>query len=226
MIAAITGSSRGIGRATALALARRGVDLALLSRPGERQQQTEADCRALGVQVSSYPCDVAAEEQVARAAAELVAELGPPDVVINNAAVLSRGPRLWETPIAEWDRILAVNLRGVFLVCRALLPAMVQAAKGRLVHGGSVSGTIGCPQQAAYGVSKWGLLGLHRTLTEELRGTGVMSIAVLPGSVDTDMLAQTPFPPDMAPEDVAAVIAYLALDAPPGVHGASMEVYG
>jgi 3-oxoacyl-[acyl-carrier protein] reductase len=226
MIAAITGSSRGIGRATALALARRGVDLALLSRPSEQQRQTEADCRALGVRAVTYPCDVADEAAVGRAATALVDELGAPDAVINNAAILARGPRVWETPVAEWDRVLGVNLRGAFLVCRALLPAMIEAAKGRLVHVASISGTIGCPQQAAYGVSKWGLLGLHRALTEELRGTGVLSIAVLPGSVDTEMLAQTPFRADMGPDDVAGVIAYLVLDAPAGVHGASLEVFG
>lgn len=226
MIAAITGSSRGIGRATALAFARRGVDLALLSRASEAQRRTEEDCRALGVRVVGYPCDVSDEATVARAAERLVTDLGPPDAVVNNAAVLGRGPRVWETSIDAWDHVIGVNLRGAFLVCRALLPAMVEAAKGRLVHVASISGTIGCPRQAAYGVSKWGLLGLHRTLTEELRGTGVQSMAVLPGSVDTDMLKETPFPPDMDPEDVARVIAYLAFDAPDSVHGAALEVFG
>lgn len=226
MIAAITGTSRGIGRASALALAQRGLDLALLSRPSDQQRDTEAACRAVGVRAVTFPCDVAEEESVAAAAEALVSALGVPDVVLNNAAILTRGPPVWETAIEDWDRVMAVNLRGAFLVCRALLPAMLEAAKGRLVHVSSISGTIGCPQQAAYGVSKWGLLGLHKTLTEELRGTGVLSVAVLPGSVDTEMLAQTPFSPDMSASDVAGVITYLALDAPSSIHGAAVEVFG
>jgi 3-oxoacyl-[acyl-carrier protein] reductase len=226
MIAVVTGASRGIGRACALELARRGVDLALLSRPSQRQHETETACRQLGVRARTFACDVADETAVERAASSLVADLGVPAVVVNNAAILERGPRVWETSIHDWDRVLAVNLRGAFLVCRALLPAMLETAKGRLVHVSSISATIGNPCQAAYGASKWGLLGLHKTLTEELRATGVISVAVLPGSVDTDMLAQTPFSPDMTAEEVANVIAYLALDAPPSIHGAAVEVYG
>jgi NAD(P)-dependent dehydrogenase (short-subunit alcohol dehydrogenase family) len=90
----------------------------------------------------------------------------------------------------------------------------------------SISGTIGCPRASAYGASKWGLIGLARSLAEELRGTGLTSVAVLPGSVDTDMLAKTPFPPDMSAEDVAAVIAFQVLQAPAAMNGACVPVYG
>jgi 3-oxoacyl-[acyl-carrier protein] reductase len=152
--------------------------------------------------------------------------MGAPDAVINNAAQLEHGPRVHEIDIAVWDRIIATNLRGPFLLSRALLPPMLAAGRGRLLHVASVSGTIGCPQMAHYGASKWGLLGLHAALTEELRGSGVASIAILPGSVDTAMLEKTPFAPDMPASDVAEVMGYYALDAPASVHGARVEIYG
>ena len=90
----------------------------------------------------------------------------------------------------------------------------------------SISGTIGCPHMAHYGTSKWGLLGFHAALHDELKGTGVLSIAILPRSVDTDMLAKVPFPPDMTAEAVAEVMVYYGLDAPAAVAGARVQVYG
>jgi len=222
-LAVITGSSRGIGRAIALALAERGLDLALLSRPSEAQAETVRRCRAVGVAVQDVPCDVARPEAIG-AAAEAVTEV--PYVVVNNAAVLHRGHPLWETEMSVFEETMAVNVRAPYLMCRAFLPRMLASGRGRMIHLASISGTLGCPQQAAYGASKWALLGLHRALTDELKGSGLQSMAVLPGSVRTDMLAQTPFPPDMEPEDVAQVVVFAALDAPDAMQGADLQVYG
>jgi 3-oxoacyl-[acyl-carrier protein] reductase len=224
-LAVITGVSRGIGRETALALAKRGVELALLGRPSEGHERTARECGELST-THSYPCDMAEREQIARAASDLLSAQGTPTVVIHNAAVLERGPRVHELDPAAWDRLLAVNLRGPFLLSRALLPAMLAADSGRLLFISSVSGTIGCPRMAHYGASKWGLIGLSQALHEELRDTGLMALAILPGSVDTDMLKKTPFPPDMSAAEVADVIAYYALDAPHAVAGAQVQVYG
>jgi 3-oxoacyl-[acyl-carrier protein] reductase len=165
-------------------------------------------------------------EQIARAAAALLADGDAPDVVIHNAALLLRGPKVHEIAVEDWDRVMATNLRGPFLLSRALLPAMLERGRGRLLHVASVSGTIGCPQMAHYGATKWGLIGLSKALADELRGTGLLSLAILPGSVDTDMLKETPFPPDMTADEVADVMVYYALDAPPAVHGACVEVMG
>jgi len=222
----ITGSSRGIGRACALQLARRGASLALLGRPSEAQEQVRQACDELGATTHFHSCDLRSAAQIAEATSALLAALGPPAVVINNAAELQHGPHIHEIAIEDWDRIMAVNLRGPFLICRALLPAMLAAKRGRFIHIASISGTLGSPGMAHYCSSKWGLIGLNKTLAEELSGTNLSSVAVLPGSVDTDMLATTPFSPDMSAEQVAQVISYYALDAPNAVSGASVEVYG
>ena len=222
----ITGVSRGIGRACALAFAERGKRLALVGRASEGQEATRAACEALGADVRAYACDVAQHDDVERAARRVLDEQGCPHVVINNAGMLERGPRVHEIDVDVWDRILAVNLRGPFLVTRALLPAMLEAGRGRFLHVSSISGTIGCPQMAHYGASKWGLLGFHAALSDELKGTGLVSVAILPGSVDTDMLAKVPFPPDMTAEAVAEVMVYYALDAPVAIAGARVQVYG
>lgn len=225
-LAVVTGPSRGIGRATAIELARRGVDLALVGRPGERLAKVEADCLALGSRAHSYACDVAEPESVAQAMAAVLREQGTPDLVVNNAAELVYGPRVHELTVAEWDRTMAVNLRAPFLVCRALLPSMLSRNAGRFVHVASISSTIGCERASAYAASKWALVGFSKSLAEELRGTALVSVAVLPGSVDTDMLAATPFPAQMTAEDVAGLVVYYGLDAPSAVQGAAVELFG
>jgi 3-oxoacyl-[acyl-carrier protein] reductase len=131
-----------------------------------------------------------------------------------------------EIAVSSWDRQLAVNLRAPFVLTRALLPAMLERRSGRLVFVSSISGTIGSPGAAAYAASKWGVIGLCKSLAEELRDTGLSAVSVLPGSVDTDMLKQTPFSADMTAEDVAAVVVHCALDAPLAMNGASIEVFG
>lgn len=218
----ISGVSRGIGRSAALAFAERGLPLALLGRDSDGHRQTVIDCKERGVAVTSYVCDMADRDAIESAAADI----GTPRVVINNAARLERGPKVQDIDVGVWDNIIAVNLRGPFLLTRALLPAMLGAGRGRFLHVSSVSGTIGCPHMAHYGSSKWGLIGFHMALSDELRGTGVQSIAILPGSVDTDMLKKTPFPPDMPADDVAQVMLYYALDAPDAVHGSQVPIIG
>lgn len=222
----ITGVSRGIGHAAALALAERGIDLALLGRASEAHTRAVDACRQRGVTVTSYELDLSDGEAVTRTGEQIAEVHGAPRVVLNNAARLERGPLVQQIDPAVWDDIMAVNLRAPFLLTRALLPSMLRARRGRLLHVSSISGTIGCPQMAHYGASKWGLLGFHHALSDELRGTGVQSIAILPGSVETDMLAKTPFPADMAAADVARVIVYHALDAPDAMHGARVQIYG
>ncbi|WP_437983642.1 SDR family NAD(P)-dependent oxidoreductase [Sorangium sp. So ce117] len=225
-VAVVTGPSRGIGRATALALARRGLSIALLGPPSPRLDEVTDEVRRLDVAALPVPCDVASEEQVARASAEVVAWLGAPRVIVNNAGIVSRGAKVHETAPAAWDEVIAVNLRGPFLISRAFLPAMLKQGRGRLVHVGSISSTLACPGNASYAASKWGLIGLSKSLAEELRGTGLQSVAVLPGSVDTDMLVGSGFPPQMSADEVARLLVYAALDAPDAVTGSAIEMFG
>ncbi|MFO0549192.1 MAG: SDR family NAD(P)-dependent oxidoreductase [Polyangiaceae bacterium] len=225
-VALVTGASRGIGRATALAFARRGVDVAVFGRPSAASDTALDELRAEGARARAFACDVASEADVERATAALVEELGVPEFVVNNAGIVRRGALVEDTAVADWDDVIAVNLRGPFLVTRALLGRMRELARGRFIYVASISSTLGSPRNAAYAASKWGLLGLMKSVAEELRDTPIVAAAVLPGSVDTDMLAGSGFEPAMTAADVANTIVYLAMDAPSAIRGSAVEVFG
>jgi 3-oxoacyl-[acyl-carrier protein] reductase len=225
-IALVTGAGRGVGRAVALALARRGQRLVLLGRPSPQHRETAELASELSGHVAlELTADFAAADSLERAAARLVAELGAPSLVVHNAGAVVRA-RIEDTSIAEWDEQLGVNLRAPFVLTRALLPSMRAAGNGRFVFMGSISGTLGSPNAAAYAASKWGLTGFTKSLAEELSNSGLMACALLPGSIDTDMLKGSPYPPRMSPEDVAKTVEFLGLDAPLAHNGAIVEMFG
>ncbi len=119
-----------------------------------------------------------------------------------------------------------MNLKGTFLLARALLPAMIRAKRGRLVAVSSISATLGTARQSAYCAAKWGVVGFVKSLAEELRGHGLQAMSVLPGSVDTEMLKGGDFKAAMSPDDVARLVVYAALDAPDAMNGSAIEMFG
>ncbi|MCC6903665.1 MAG: SDR family oxidoreductase [Polyangiaceae bacterium] len=222
-LALVTGPSRGIGRATALALAERGVDLVLMGRQSAELAETAELCAAR-VQVAIEHCDLADRAALGAACSHVLTQ-GTPDVIISNAAVIER--RSVElTSLDAWDHQLAVNLRAPFQIARAFLPSMRARKSGRIISVGSISSTLGCANAAAYAASKWGLTGFTKSLAEELSGSGVMALVVLPGSVDTEMLAGSGFEPRMGADDVARTLTHYALDAPLAHNGAVIEMFG
>lgn len=224
--AVITGPSRGIGRATAELFAKRGVSLALWGRPSAQLDSIVDVATRMGVVAKAFACDVANEDDVARAASATLESMGVPEFVINNAGIVRRGTLVEETAISDWDAVMGVNLRGAFLVTRALLGAMRERGRGRLIYVASISSTLGSPRNASYAASKWGVVGLMKSVAEELRDTPLVAAAVLPGSVDTDMLVGSGFSPSMTASDIANTLAYVALDAPAAIRGSAVEVFG
>ena len=214
-VCVVTGASRGIGRACADALRDAGARLAVCA-------STAAPDAPAGV--FSRKCDVSSAADVARFFREVERQVGQPDVVVLNAGVLERGP-IEEFTEAQWGRVLDVNLKGAFLCAKAAWPAL-RRTRGRIVAIGSISGTLGTPHAAAYNASKWGMTGLTKSLAEEGRDQGVFCAIVLPGSVDTQMLKKTPFPPQIEPREVAQVVRFLAFEAPFAMTGSAVEVFG
>jgi len=222
----VTGTSRGIGRATALACAARGVELGLLGRPSAAQTETRESCLKTGAKrVLSLFADATQNEQLERCAAEFLDAFGAPDAVIHNAGVAVR-TSIQDTSVSSWQEQLQINLHAPFVLTRALLPAMRERGTGRVVFVGSISSTLGTANLAAYCASKWGLVGLMKSLAAELTDSGLMTCAVLPGSVDTEMLVGSGFPARMSAESVAQTLVHYALDAPLAHNGASIEMFG
>ena len=180
--------------------------------------------RSLGVEVQQVDCDLRDPETI-ESAAQAVLDQGPPSVLINNAAVIHRAC-VEQTTLSEWQEQLAVNLTAAFLWTRALLPALREAGRGRLIHVGSIASTVGTARAAAYCASKWALVGFMKSLAEELSDSGLITLAVLPGSVDTEMLRGSEFVPRMLPDQVAETLTHYALDAPTAHNGAIIEMFG
>jgi NAD(P)-dependent dehydrogenase (short-subunit alcohol dehydrogenase family) len=222
----LTGASRGIGRATALAFARRGAELGLLGRPSAEQSETTALCLSSGApRVLELKADATDSEQLQQAARDFLAAYGAPDAVIHNAGIAAR-TSVEGTTLASWDEHLRINLTAPFVLTRALLPAMRARKSGRIVFVASISSTLGTANLSAYCATKWAIVGFMKSLAAELSDSGLMACAVLPGSTDTRMLIGSGFPARMTPEAVASTLLHYALDAPLAHNGASIEMFG
>jgi NAD(P)-dependent dehydrogenase (short-subunit alcohol dehydrogenase family) len=186
----VTGAGRGIGAATARALADAGLDLVVLvARNRDQIERQAAQLVAMGHQARAVVCDVTSEASVQSLSRD-AAELGPVAVLVNNAGASSSMP-VARTSLEDWNRLIAVNATAAFLCTRAFLPGMLERRWGRVVNVASTSGLSGGKYLAAYSASKHALMGLTRSAAAEVEGTGVTVNAVCPGFVDTEMTTET-----------------------------------
>jgi NAD(P)-dependent dehydrogenase (short-subunit alcohol dehydrogenase family) len=212
--ALVAGASRGIGFAVSRALAAAGAWVGMAAR-------TEADLSAAAEAVGGHaiPADISSAADVHRLATYLLELLGgAPDIVVNSAGTFALVP-FAETDPLVFDRQLDANLRGPFLVARALLPAMLRRGDGHIINIGSIAGRVAMAGNAAYAASKFGLRGMHEVLAEEVRGTGVRATLVEPAATSTPLW--DPIDPDshpnlpprsamLQPEDVARAVLFAA----------------
>lgn len=215
--ALITGAGRGIGRAVAIALAKEGVNVGLLARSEENLKAVAKEVEAEGVKAVIATADVSSYEEVKTAIETLKNGLGSIDILINNAGISKFGKFL-ELDVADWEKIIQVNLMGVYYATRAALPSMIEQQSGDIINISSTAGQKGAPVTSAYSASKFGVLGLTESLAMEVRKHNIRVTALTPSTVATDMavdLGLTDGNPDkvMQAEDIAEfIVAQLKLN--------------
>jgi NADP-dependent 3-hydroxy acid dehydrogenase YdfG len=217
-VAIVTGAGRGIGHAVATALAREGATVVLAARTRQQLAATAAAIRESGRAALAIPTDVTQDGAVEAMVEQAIAELGRVDILVTAAGAASFGPVVGTKP-ADWDPILAVNLRAVMVCCRAVLPVMIRQRRGTIINVASVAAQRPIPGAAVYTATKAGVVGFSRVLAEELRAEGVRVGVLVPGAVDTPLWDTIPNSPDrsrmLRPEDVARA-AVLMASLPPG----------
>lgn len=186
--AIVTGASRGIGKAIALALAASGAKVACVARSADKLKETAGEIAAGGGTAEVHPCDVTDSEAVTKLVEGLAEKWGQLDIVVNNAGITADTliPRMTDE---QWDSVIATNLRSVFLFTRAASQAMMRKRSGRIINISSVSGIMGNPGQANYSASKAGVIGLTRTVARELAGRKITVNAICPGFIASEMTA-------------------------------------
>ena len=210
--ALVTGATHGIGRATAFALGRAGYRVGVCARTGGTVESLVAELRAAGIEAAGRAADVADPVAVTGVVDHVSRTLGEIGVLVNNAGVLIARP-IEELTLEDWDATMATNLRGLFLMTRAVLPPMRARKRGDVVNVASLSARSGFAGGSAYAASKHAVLGFGRSLMLELRKEGIRVVTVCPGSVDTGMLRDQPMLPSnpdriLRPEDVAETILH------------------
>jgi len=238
-VAVITGASRGIGRAIALALGGAGARLALVGRAQDRLAETQRLVHELGVEGETFVCDVREETQVKKLAAEVIERFGGVHILVNNAGTAIR-KKIHEFTLDEWRTVMETNLTGPWLVCRYFIPHMKGGGYGRIINLTSIMAHVSSEGRGIYSTSKHGLLGLTRALALELADDGITAVAISPGFVATDLtaplradpaknaalMAQTPLKRWGKPEEIAALALYICSDAAAFMSGNDVLIDG
>ncbi|MCL7451663.1 MAG: SDR family oxidoreductase [Anaerolineae bacterium] len=234
----VTGAGRGIGLGIAQALAAEGARVAVCDISARLLDEALTQIQALGGQALAFEMDVTSKPQISRVVGEVVARWGTVDILVNNAGIYEVLP-VEEISEAQWDRVLAVNLKGAFLCCQAVIPAMKEQRSGRIVNIASSAGkTGGTLAGAHYSASKAGLINLTKQLARELGPFGITVNAVAPGRIDTPMIhavsdaeneafaQRTPLGRLGTPEDVAHAVVFLASERASFITGEIVDVNG
>ncbi len=236
--ALVTGAARGIGKALALRFAQEGANIAFTDLEiNDAAKETEKEIAALGVKVKGYASNAANFEQTHNVVAEIVNDFGSIDVLVNNAGITKDGLMLKMTE-AQWDAVLTVNLKSAFNFIHAVIPVMSKQRKGSIINMSSVVGVHGNAGQCNYSASKAGMIGLAKSIAQEMGKRGIRANAIAPGFIITAMTDQLtdevkkawcekiPLHRGGTPEDIADVALFLASDLSSYVTGQVIQVDG
>ncbi len=233
----VTGASRGIGRACALSLAAAGHKVVLAARDLQKLESAAEEIRAAGGTAIPVSLDLSSEESIKQAFAQAVQQAGPITILVNNAGITKDGLAL-RMKRDDWESVLQTNLTGSFLCIQQVMQGMMKERWGRIINVASVVGESGNPGQANYVASKAGLIGLTKSLAQELGSRNITVNAITPGFVDTDMtavlseevrqkmLASIPLKRFGKPEDIAGAVRFLASEDAGYITGAILKVNG
>ena len=236
-IAFVTGASRGIGRACALALSKGGARVVVAARQVDKLEHVAAEIRSGGGDAFVVPIDMSAPDSIRSAFDKSAKEFGRIDILVNNAAITRDGLAM-RMKQADWDHILQTDLTSAFHTTKAVMSGMLRARWGRIVNMTSVVGITGNPGQANYAAAKAGLIGLTKSLAQEMGSRGITVNAIAPGFVETDMtqglsqelkdkmLGAIPLKRFGQPDDVAAAVRFLASEAAGYITGHVLNVNG
>jgi NAD(P)-dependent dehydrogenase (short-subunit alcohol dehydrogenase family) len=238
-IALITGASKGLGKAMAVALAQEGATIALVARDSEKLKHVQEEIEQSGGHAASFVADVTSEENVRRLDSEVSRQLGRVQILINNAGMNIR-KNLIDFSLEEWRRVLDTNLTSVFLMCRAFVPHMRGSGYGRILNMTSIMSHVSLPGRSAYSASKAALLGLIRALALELASEGITVNGISPGPFATEMnlpvmqnpeanaqfLASLPIGRWGKAEEIGALARYLCSEAAAFITGTDLVIDG
>ncbi|MGD0019047.1 MAG: SDR family oxidoreductase [Candidatus Limnocylindrales bacterium] len=229
-VAIVTGASRGIGRATALELARRGASLVTMARSAGPLADLSSEIRALGSDALAIPGNAAVSHDVTRVIDAAIARFGRIDILVNNAGIGILGPLSAATD-EDFDGQIAANVRSVFLFCRAVIPVMERQGGGSIVNIASISGLKGFANAGVYCATKFATIGLSRSLDIELREKNIKVTAICPAGVDTDWAIGTGLSREdvagldrLRPETIAQAVAY-AVTQPANARVTELVIY-
>jgi len=238
-IAIVTGAGQGIGRAIALSLAEHGAHVAVIDINSEAAQRVAAEIQGLGQRAAALTADVADEQQVRAMVDAAVSFFGRIDILVNNAGIVQTGP-LTEISAAAWDKVMAVNLKGVFLCCKAVFPIMMAQRSGKIINIASVAGKRGggLLGNSCYAASKGGVIAFTKALAREGGPYNINVNAVTPALTDTEMtsgltmeqreaiIKMMPLGRAGRPQDIANAVCFLASDYAAFITGEIMDVDG
>lgn len=236
-VAVVTGASRGIGRACALGLAAAGHRIAVAARAVDKLEEVAAQIRSAGVEAFPVALDLASPDSIKDCFAKIAKDFGAPTILVNNAGITKDGLAL-RMKKDDWDLVLNTNLTGTYLATQQVLQGMMRERWGRIINIVSVVGETGNAGQANYAASKAGLIGVTKSLAQEMASRNITVNAVAPGFIETDMtgvlsaevkekiLGQIPLKRMGSPEEIAAAVVFLASDAASYITGHVLDVNG